>query len=1134
MSGTQGTTLLKGEKSLGPRPVVDLDDLDLHLSVLASSKGDDHHRLPEPMSTASTPPGFDTHHSVHTGPPTSKGTPRTESEIIVRIDDMDSDMNSPLSVSALQDDTESHQDQDPPVDASLLGFQESLRKSTTSTTSALSDNSELSSVPPSPPSSKATTPINTAEAIPTEPTQPPAPTETKAEEAMPPTPVKVKVKPRQVFDVRPKVSIPNDIAPYDYAHQCIEAAERSRLNPYALHQDEYLMLRDHISHAQVTTYLNIRNGILRLWLNNPRIGVARDEAIGCAKDVRWYDVANVCYDWLLRRGYINYGCCEVPSSKKRSKKAAQKRKGKTIVVIGAGLSGLGCARHLEAISKQYARQFQELGEEPPRVVVLEGRSRLGGRVYSRAVDGSRSQRLFDFKGKRHSVEAGGMIITGFDRGNPLNVLVRGQMALPYYALRPDATLYDANGKPVDSHRDLLVEKLYNDCLERVSDYKFKNQPTKFIEGNRTLMDEGKDSNSDGNRTIAQVEEATAAMPQAPPVSEQSLGPQVDLVPVSTDRATGRTHVEPGTPAAHKAAFKAKEMGWALKEGITVERDLDLEAAAKDPTTTLGSLMDEAISQYRDIIDLTPQDYRLMNWHIANLEYSNAINYNQLSLGGWDIDAGNEWEGKHTMVVGGYQSVPWGLAQSPSPLNIRKESAVKKITYHTEGQGAARVECDDGYSVEADYVVSTIPLGVLKHGNVEFDPPLPPWKTDVIGRLGFGILNKVILVYQEAFWDSNRDIFGVLRNPLSRHSLRQSDYTSQRGRFFQWFNVSNMSGIPVLLALMAGDAGFDTEHTKNDELVAEATEVLRGVYGAKVPNPTHAIVTRWGSDKFARGSYSSAGPGMKPDDYETMSRSIGNLHFAGEHTIGTHPATVHGAYLSGLRAASEVTDAMLGPINIPVPLVIPKESGGATAMTSNSGVKRKSSSSDMTATAPVSLRAAKQAKIDAHENAAWAHIYSQIGDRPWRPQKVAGNAYLLYSKTNFEAARQRCDQGRRPGKGKPSPNEVRVMTSKMWKEAAPDERRPFEEQAAEQKRVYAEKLKEWEAAAKEWDTRALEVRRAWEEAGNKLVDENNGDTSGTTATAGSGSDGLSGRERKRIRNAGIYVESEDVSDVEMAK
>jgi monoamine oxidase len=870
------------------------------------------------------------------------------------------------------------------------------------------------------------------------------------------------------------------------------------------------MLREHISHAQVTTYLNIRNGILRLWLNNPRIGVAREEAIGCAKDSRWFDVANLCYEWLLRQGYINFGCAEVPSSKKRAKKGASKRRGKTVVVIGAGMAGLGCARQLEALFSQYASQFQDKGEEPPKVIVIEGRSRLGGRVYSRVLDGGQSQRLIGFKGKRHSVECGGMIITGFERGNPLNVLVRGQMALPYYALRPETTLYDSNGKPVDSDRDQLVEKLYNDCLERVSDYKFKIPLSKLIEGNKDLMDEGRDSASEGQKTIALMEEATAALPLATPVSEQSLGPEVNLVPVSTDKASGIIHVAPGTPATLKAAYKAKLMGWALKEGITEDHDLELDEAAKSPNATLGSLMDEAISQYRNIIDLTAQDYRLMNWHIANLEYSNATNYTQLSLGGWDIDAGNEWEGKHTMVVGGYQSVPWGLAHSPSKLDIRKDSAVKKITYDPQGTGAAKIECEDGISIDADYVVSTIPLGVLKHGNVTFDPPLPSSKMDAIGRLGFGILNKVILVYQEAFWDTNRDIFGVLRNPLSRHSLKQNEYASQRGRCFQWFNVSNTSGIPVLLALMAGDAGFDTEYSNNDELVAEATGVLRSVYGGKVPQPVHAIVTRWGSDKFARGSYSSAGPSMQPDDYDTMARSVGNLFFAGEHTTGTHPATVHGAYLSGLRAASEVIDTLLGPIDVPTPLIVPKDS----SITSSGAVKRKAPS-DST---PLSPKTSKQARVEAHEIAAWQHIVSQVGERPWRPQKVAGNAYLLYSKANFETARRRCEVGRRPGKGKPSPNEVRVMTSKMWKEAASDEKQPFEDQAAEQKRDYGDRLKTWEEAAKDWDHKALDVRGKWEAEGNKLVVEEDG------------LDGLTGRER-RGQKVNTYAET-DVSDVEM--
>ena len=849
--------------------------------------------------------------------------------------------------------------------------------------------------------------------------------------------------------------------------QCVAAAEASRLNPYSLHQEEYLMLRDHISHAQVTTYLNIRNGILRLWVRNPQIAVTREEAAGCAKDSRWFDVAGVCFDWLVRRGYINFGCVEIRSSRKHTNNdSPRNRKRKTVVVIGAGMAGLGCARQLEGLFTQYARKFRSMGEDPPQVVVLEGRDRIGGRVYSRSFKTTPQDTPSQFEGKRYTAEMGGMIITGFERGNPINILLRGQLGLAYHPLRPETTLYDSNGKPVDLQRDQLVENLYNDCLDRVSEYKFKQPTSKLIEGNKDLIDEGKDSSAETHKTIRQAEESAAAQPYAPPVSEQNIAPQVNLVPVSSDRATGRVHNEPGTPGALKAAHKAKIMGWTLKQGASDEADLDIESATKEPGATLGSVTDSVIAQYRDILDLNAQDFRLMNWHIANLEYSNATNYHQLSLQGWDIDAGNEWEGSHTMVVGGYQSVPRGLMHLPTSLNLRQKSPISSITY-TAGSstGPATIECEDGYSVEADYVVSTIPLGVLKHGNVSFEPPLPPWKSDVIDRLGFGVLNKVILVYNEPFWDEDRDIFGVLRNPPNRHSLDQKDYASQRGRFFQWFNITKTSGLPVLLALMAGDAGYDTEQTCNDDLVAEATEILRSVYGPRVPHPVEAVVTRWASDKFARGSYSSAGPDMKADDYDTMARPVGNLFFAGEHTCGTHPATVHGAYLSGLRAASEVLDAILGPLAIPTPLILPKDS---------SSLKRKSpSATDPSKNDPL------QARLRAYEIALWDHVIAHIGLRPPLPPKPATNAYIFYSKANYENARKHLEAGRRPGKGKPSANEVRVMSAKMWRDAAEEERRPYVEMAEESKRGYAEVMAGFREEAAEWDRKATGLKEGYE-------------------------------------------------------
>ncbi|TVY20610.1 Lysine-specific histone demethylase 1A [Lachnellula arida] len=906
---------------------------------------------------------------------------------------------------------------------------------------------------------------------------------------------------RPKYDVRPKVSIPTDIVPSEYARQCIAAAESSRLNPYSMHAEEHAILRKHLTHQQVTTYLNIRNGILRLWTRNPLIGVMRDEAIGCAKDTRWFDIAAICHEWLVRRGYINYGCLEhQESSATGKKKRPTKQKRKTIAVIGAGMSGLGCARQLESLLSQFEDRFREMGEEVPQVVVLEGRDRIGGRVYSRPFKTKPKYPTLSY-GSRHTAEMGGMIITGFDRGNPLNIIVRGQLALPYHALKSETTIYDSTGRPVDNKRDQQSEKLFNYILDRVSEYKFKLATPVTAEGDKDLLDAGREVTGEGSKTIQEIEDTKTGSPPITANGQPRVN-EVQMIPVSSDRLTGRAHLEPGIPAVHTAAYKAQEIGWELNTGIGIESDLDLEPAVNSKYATLGSVFDEAIRQYMRIVTFTPLDLRLINWHVANLEYSNATTCNKLSLGGWDLDAGNEWEGKHTMVTGGYQQVPRGLLNCPQPLNVRRECNVTKIIYDPTNASPSRIECKNGDVVDADYVVSTIPLGVLKQQDTQFEPPLPEWKTGAIRRIGFGVLNKVVLVFKEAFWDQSRDIFGALSNAPDRFSLNQGDYFSQRGRFFQWFNCSNTTGLPTLLALMAGEAAFQMENTSNDEIIAEATNVLKTVFGgAVVPPPVEAVVTRWGQDKFSRGSYSNTGPNFEPDDYEVMAKPIGNLFFAGEHTCGTHPATVHGAYISGLRAASEVLDALIGPIKVSEPLLLPKDSAAS---------KRKSDALQN----PLGPR---QTRLAAYENEIWTAIYGKFGYPPWKPENKQPNPYRLYSKEKWEEAKKKCEEGRRPGKGKPIPNEVKKMVTKMWKEATEEEKKPFNAEADKLKKAYAAAVEEYKVVIAKWDKDTLEFRAQYERDHPSVPgpDEVNTPT-----------------RQRRVKRVNGYAEDSDYSDMEM--
>ena len=69
------------------------------------------------------------------------------------------------------------------------------------------------------------------------------------------------------------------------------------------------------------------------------------------------------------------------------------------------------------------------------------------------------------------------------------------------------------------------------------------------------------------------------------------------------------------------------------------------------------------------------------------------------------------------------------------------------------------------TVACDYVLCTVPLGVLKSGDIAFTPPLPLWKQLAVRRLGFGLLNKCIMRFSEVFWHSTEPQIGRTNEAL---------------------------------------------------------------------------------------------------------------------------------------------------------------------------------------------------------------------------------------------------------------------------------------------------------------------------------------------------------------------------------
>ncbi|CAM2826057.1 flavin monoamine oxidase family protein [Skermania piniformis] len=297
-------------------------------------------------------------------------------------------------------------------------------------------------------------------------------------------------------------------------------------------------------------------------------------------------------------------------------------------------------------------------------------------------------------------------------------------------------------------------------------------------------------------------------------------------------------------------------------------------------TSLRRVVETAV----DADTLSATERNLLGYALDDYEQEFAGSADQLSALTFDDDAAVD--GADVLFPAGYEQVPRFLARD---LTIRTGQVVTRV----DRTGDAVTVTTQAGTARADHVVVTVPLGVLQSGSITFGAGLPDAKQDAIAALGVGVLNKLYLRFSRVFWADSDWLCFVPE--VADHS-----------RWTQWINLARPTGRPILLGFAAGDAGRRIESWRDPEIVDSALQTLRTMYGSGVPQPIGTQLTRWAADPFARGSYSYATVGSTPALRDDLAAAVdGRVHFAGEATYRRSPATVHGAYLSGLRAAAEI-------------------------------------------------------------------------------------------------------------------------------------------------------------------------------------------------------------------------------------
>ena len=225
----------------------------------------------------------------------------------------------------------------------------------------------------------------------------------------------------------------------------------------------------------------------------------------------------------------------------------------------------------------------------------------------------------------------------------------------------------------------------------------------------------------------------------------------------------------------------------------------------------------------------------------------------------------------------------------TPFLIKTNTWVTQIDYSGEKVGLID---SLGQTYQADRVLITVPISILRDGDITFSPSLPVQKVEAFHKIGMNTGMKIILKFSERFWAADTgSIYGS--------GLIPEFWSTGLGRSLQ----NN-----ILTGFVHGQ---NAETLQFNDPVSTALAELDAIYGQGVASSkiVNSFVMNWGNQFAIRGTYSYPKPNSAGARDVIAAPLQNKLFFAGEAThTGGHFGTVHGALETAQRAVQEILDS----------------------------------------------------------------------------------------------------------------------------------------------------------------------------------------------------------------------------------
>lgn len=219
-------------------------------------------------------------------------------------------------------------------------------------------------------------------------------------------------------------------------------------------------------------------------------------------------------------------------------------------------------------------------------------------------------------------------------------------------------------------------------------------------------------------------------------------------------------------------------------------------------------------------------------------------------------------------------------------DILLNTEVTEINYTNSG---VVVKTANNEVFEADKIIVTVPISILKAGTISFNPPLSVAKTDAFQKIGMGPGMKVFLRFSQRFYPEML-IGGATCAAYVDDTLGKQTQEHVLLAFIMGHQAAQLSALGSDAAITA-------------ELLAELDLMFAGKATA---NFIDSMVIDWGQMPHIQGAYSYSTVGMGNARTIAAQPVERLLYFAGEAmNIYGHHQTVHGAMESAEKQVRQL-------------------------------------------------------------------------------------------------------------------------------------------------------------------------------------------------------------------------------------